>query len=194
VSPILESIGSVKGFGWGALLSSSSYESIATATGTGSSNTITFSSIPSTYASLQVRAITKTTDAGSGFSAFDMRINSDSALNYPYHRLRGDGASVFAQGYDAANGSNGVYLAPVVTTGLTNIFGAMILDIHDYTSTTKNKTVRTFIGGDANGSGSVVLTSSVWLNTSAVTSLSFVSPAYNWATGTTFALYGIKGA
>ena len=33
----------------------SSYESIASATGTGSSGTITFSSIPSTYQSLQLR-------------------------------------------------------------------------------------------------------------------------------------------
>ena len=44
MSPILESIGSVKGFGWGALLSSTAFESIASAVGTGSSGTITFSS------------------------------------------------------------------------------------------------------------------------------------------------------
>lgn len=170
------------------------FESIATATGTGSSNTITFNSIPGTYQHLQVRAITKNTDSGSGFSAFEMRINSDNSLNYPYHRMWANGSTVLAQGYTAAGGSNGVYLSPIATTGLTNIFAAMILDIHDYTSTTKNKTVRTFIAGDANGSGIIVLTSSVWLNTNAINSLSFVSLSGNFQTNTQFALYGIKGA
>ena len=169
------------------------FESIASATATGSSNTITFSSIPSTYQHLQVRAITKNADAGSGFSSFEMRMNGDSASNYPYHRIYGDGTTIYSQGYDAAGGGLGVYLAPLTTTGLTNIFAAMILDIHDYASTTKNKTVRTFIGGDANGSGQIVLTSSVWLNTSAITSLSFFIFARNFAAGTVFSLYGIKG-
>lgn len=174
---------------------SGSFESIATGTGTGSNSTITFSSIPSTYQHLQIRALVKNTDAGSGFSSFTLRLNSDSGMNYPYHRIWANGSTVLSQGYAASSGDTGAYLAPLTTTGLTNIFGVAIIDILDYASTTKNKTIRTFIGADANGSGIVVLTSSVWLNTNAVNTISLPCTfGQSWASGTQFALYGIKGA
>jgi hypothetical protein len=61
VSPILESIGSVKGFGWGAAgLLPPSYESIATVNITGNTSTVNFNSIPSTFKHLQLRAICRT--------------------------------------------------------------------------------------------------------------------------------------
>lgn len=170
-----------------------SFESIATGTGTGSSNTITFSSIPNTYKHLQIRALEKITDAGSGLSSLSIVLNSDSGLNYPYHRLFGNGTTVYAQGYDATNGGNGMYVGAVTTTGLTSIFGTAIYDFHDYASSSKYKTMRGFAGADYNGNGQVHLTSSVWLNTAAITSISLVANTTNWASGTQFALYGIKG-
>jgi len=164
----------------------SSYESIATATGTGSSGTITFSSIPSTYKHLQVRMISN----DGGYNQNGFRLNADSGSNYSTHYLTGDGAAASAGALVSTNRVSYVGFA----AGGANIYGAAVIDILDYASTTKNKTVRSFMGWDANGSGGVYLSSGVWLNTSAVTSLSIVDLAGNFTTASTFALYGIKGA
>lgn len=162
------------------------YESIATATGTGSSATITFSSIPSTYASLQIRIFAK----DGSLNQIGLRFNSDSGSNYSTHQLYGDGASVTASALTSTTRVS--YIGQAVATA--NIGGVSIVDVHDYASTSKNKTVRSFTGWDTNGSGEVKLTSGLWMNTSAVTSLSIVNLADNFTTTSVFSLYGIKGA
>jgi hypothetical protein len=79
-------------------------------------------------------------------------------------------------------------------TATANAMGSGILDIHDYTSTTKNKTFRSITGRDNNGSGQITLYSGLWLSTSAITSISLNTSGSNFTTASTFALYGIKGA
>ena len=79
---------------------------------------------------------------------------------------------------------------------MSNIFGAFIIDIHDYSSTSKYKTVRGFGGLDANNSSvdlEINLISGVWMNTAAISSIT-LSANDPFTTTTTFALYGIKGA
>lgn len=85
----------------------------------------------------------------------------------------------------------------VPTNGYSsNIFGVLIIDIHNYTLTTQNKTIRAFSGFDTNGAGVVSLNSGLWQNTNAVTQLSFSNEnnGFDWLAGTTVSLYGIKGA
>jgi len=179
----------------GAAASTSSYESIASATGTGSNSTITFSSIPATYKHLQIRAIVKNNIADTSISSGGMEINADSTnSNYAYHELAGDGSTASASG--TAN-SRPVY-GRVPQANYTNIMGVTIIDIHDYASTTKNKTIRIFDGCDTNSAnGFVELRSGLWMNTNTITSLTFYahswSSSYYFTTATTFALYGIKG-
>lgn len=174
-----------------------SYESIATATGTGSSTTITFSSIPGTYKHLQIRGIMRQTGSGGGggFSDFRIRFNSDTANNYAYHQLYADGSTVYNAGSSSAATTYFEYYALIPQNGTTaNVMGVSIIDIHDYASTTKNKTLRAFNGTDNNGAGWVHLDSGVWLSTSAITSVSLIAPTgINFSTSSTFALYGIKG-
>lgn len=178
------------------------FESIATATGTGSSNTITFSSIPSGYQHLQVRFICKNTDTATDASTpVLIRINTDNSANYTWHRLSGNGATASAGGSSAVNTSMTTdrTIALSSATALANMMGVGIIDIHDYASTTRHKTARIFAGMDTNRTtaptGTVVLASGLYVNgTAAVTSLSFVTGTGNWTTTTQFALYGIKGA
>ena len=67
-----------------------SYESIMTATGTGSSNTITFTSIPSTYKHLQFMVHSLSTGAADWVN---IRMNNDSTSgNYYGHKLYGTGS------------------------------------------------------------------------------------------------------
>jgi hypothetical protein len=173
-----------------------SYESIATAVGTGSASTISLTSIPSTYKHLQVRATFKTT--GTGFYGDDLilRLNSDTGSNYAWHILKGNGSAASASGVSSTTSMRCGY-AFSSDSALTDRVFTAIVDIHDYASTTKNKTVRVFSGGDANiadTSFQVFLTSGLWVNTSAVTSLTFsTSSALNWTSATQVSLYGIKG-
>ncbi len=176
----------------GVAASTSSYESIATATGTGSNTTITFSSIPSTYKHLQIRYIAQRT-TGAGNQTLRVTFNSDSTTTYDYHRLQGDGAAASAAG--TATAAFGL-IVPGAGNNSTNITGVGIIDIHDYASTTKNKTTRYFSGYDSNNTegGIASLGSFLWRSTSAITQIDVKFSADNFATSSTFALYGIKGA
>ena len=171
----------------------SSFESIASATGTGSSATITFSSIPSTYASLQIRALSLG-DSATYTTTLDLTFNSDTGSNYSWHFLLGDGSSAGAGG--SANANNVFLLgANMGTSAGANIGAANIIDIIDYASTTKNKTVRYFCGADGNVGGGVcylTLGSGLWRNTTAITSITLTANQ-NFTTATRFSLYGIKG-
>ena len=168
---------------------SGSYESIATTTvGSGGQATITFSSIPSTYKHLQLRCLargsTGTLDAQSV-----MRLNSDSATNYSYHRIYGDGTA----GSDgAANQTHGMAGINAGASSLANTFAVAVVDIFDYANTDKYKTVRVLTGYDQNGSGAVYLWSNSWRSTSAVSSITITTSA-NFSQYSSFALYGIKG-
>jgi hypothetical protein len=69
------------------------------------------------------------------------------------------------------------------------------MDILDYTSANKNKTVRMLSGVDNNGTGSILFTSILWMNsTDAISSIRFTVNTGNFAEFSKFALYGIKGA
>jgi hypothetical protein len=167
-----------------------SFESIASATGTGSSGNITFSSIPSTYTSLQIRLIGRD-GAGTGTSNFGIQINSDTGSNYTRHNLRGNGTSATAGGSASTSSISGTILP--LSNQTANTMGVSIVDIHDYASTSKYKTVRIFGGVDLNGSGTVSLESGLWMSTSAITSITLIPGWTTWTTNTTIALYGIKG-
>jgi hypothetical protein len=164
-----------------------SYESIATATGTGSSGTITFSGIPSTYKHLQIRMI-----ANDGAeNNISLRFNS-STSGYSNHTLTGDGSSALASGSAGTNRMSNVGW----TSPTTNAMSGTIVDIIDYASTTKNKTVRSFVGRDNNSGNTdsfVRLMSGLWENTSAVTSIELLDAGGSFTTNSVFSLYGIKG-
>lgn len=165
-----------------------SYESIATIAGDGSSATITFSSIPSTYTSLQLRANILTDTAG---KTLLWRLNADTGTNYTAHSLYGSGAAAGANNSTIVTSSD--FFNQVTGTGTTQPT-AVILDLHDYASTTKYKTVRSIAGVDKNGSGEIDLNSGLWLSTAAVTSLTIRMSSGYFTTSSIFSLYGIKGA
>lgn len=162
-----------------------SYESIATLSGNGSSTSLTFTSIPSTYKHLQIRALGRNS---SGY----IRFNSDTGANYARHWIRGSGAAVSAN--SGTSQTEAFAFEFPDNTDTANIYGAGIVDILDYADTNKRKTIRSLTGTDKNGSGSIYFFSGLWMNTAAITSITIYSPANAPTTDTKFALYGIKGA
>lgn len=167
------------------------FVSIATATGTGSSGTITFSSIPSGYSSLQIRGIMRT----DGSSTANIILNGDTGSNYAAHQLYGDGTTAGGGGVASSTSITQGGILGYGNTAAANLVGAFILDIHDYASTTRNKTTRVFTGRDDNSTATFLrLGSGLWMSTAAVTSVSIVLVSNNFTSQTSFALYGIKGA
>jgi hypothetical protein len=169
------------------------YDSIATTTVSSSVSTITFSSIPATYTHLQLRIIARGTVAQGEMQTF-YRFNSDTGTNYAYHLFRGNGSAAFSDGGTSASQASAQtrYSAANATSG---IFGAGVTDILDYANTSKYTTIRNLGGVDANGSGQVYYTSGLWMNTSAVTSITIgINDGGDFAQYSSFALYGIKGA
>lgn len=177
-------------------LVTNSYESIQTVTLTSTQATVDFTSIPSTFKHLQIRYIARNSAANTdGYQAIQFNNDSTNGNYYFYHFLEGVGSNPVVS---AAGGTNAGILAGRNSgaSATSGVFGAGIIDILDYTNTNKNKVVRVLAGSDNNGSGNVLdLSSGFWLNTAAVTSIKLLAGlgGYSFVSGTTFALYGIKG-
>ena len=172
----------------------SSYESIATVTvGSGGAANVEFTSIPSGFEHLQIRAIARSTKASVDNAFVNMQINSDTGANYSYHDLYGDGSSVAAGAITSVTQN---YIQRITaSTAAASIFGTFVIDILDYKNTNKYKTLKSLGGFDLNGSGQIYLVSGSWRNTNAITSLKFTSQTTgDFAQYSQFALYGIKGA
>ena len=162
---------------------SGAYDAIASTTLSAATASITFSGIPSTYTHLQLRGIAKNT---TGATNPIITFNGDSATNYVWHQLYGDGASAGATASPTNAGIGFTYSS-------ASQFSGFVMDILDYASITKNKTVRTLGGADNNGSGYAVLTSGSWLNSSsAINSITFATGSTTFTQYSSFALYGIK--
>jgi hypothetical protein len=161
------------------------FESISTTTLGGNQASINITSIPQTYTHLQLRMFFKTsaTDLGSGIIQF----NGDTASNYSWHVLGGNGSSAFS--------TSGATQSSMLT-GYSNqdstYFGVSIIDILDYKDTNKYKTIRVLAGLDRNGSGYSDLVSGNWRSTSAVTSILLTPQSANYSQYSSFALYGVK--
>jgi hypothetical protein len=168
---------------------------IATSTvGAGGVATVTFSSIPANYEHLQLRYITRNNRSGQSVDAINIRANSDTAANYANHRLQGDGSSVSSSGGTSLGYA--IFGQTTASTATASVFAVGIMDILDYSNTSKYKTFRTLSGFDANAApGYIGLYSGLWQSTSAINSLTISS---NDGSGilqySSFALYGIKKA
>lgn len=166
-----------------------------TTVGSGGASSVTFSSIPQEYEHLQIRFIARDNRSLS-YSYFGLRFNGDTGNNYRNHYLKGTGSVVVSgtDGVGARLTSDGI---PGSTVS-SNIFGVGIIDILDYKSTNKNKTVRILVGNDTNGGGDIYFNSGLWFATpAAITSITIIDQSNaegNFSQYSSFALYGIKTA
>lgn len=136
------------------------------------------------------------TTASAGFDDLWIRFNGDTSTNYKPHYLQGNGSGVFA---GTATGNTFINSQAIVMrdSNSANMMSVGIIDVHDYASTSKNKTVRMFQGGNTNGGAGgqqIYVNSGLWIDTTAISSISLITGNNNWTTTTQFALYGITGS
>jgi hypothetical protein len=166
------------------------FYNIATSLPSGSS-IADFTSIPSGYASLQIRI-----RGFAGGGDLRMRFNGDTGSNYAWQTISGYNGTVYGQSVSGVDhlrlASNADTRAAMSSTYPT----VVVIDIPTYTSTSQLKVFKaqggvnqnSLAGSDINGN------SGVWNNTAAITSIRIFNGATSFTSGTSIALYGIGGA
>jgi hypothetical protein len=168
------------------------YTPIATTNGTGSSSSITFSSIPATYTDLRIVVSNAALVSGSDTNLI-FKINSDTASNYSMTNLgaRALSSTPFSARQSTAYGGINYYTAIGTQKGMSQI------DFMNYSNATTYKTVlcnSRVDEGNATYSGVEVLVN-LWRSTAAISTIKIETfSGSNLTTGSTFSLYGILAA
>ena len=161
------------------------YTPIASITLGAAASSVTFSSIPQTYTDLVLVMNTK----GSTANYPRVIINSDSGSNYSRTYLTGTGTSAVS-GRNSNLVGNASLTAYAVNSS-SNFVLNIIVNVFNYSNTTTYKTMLSK-ANDANTG--VDLSSILWRSTSAITNLQLALDTGDYASGSTFNLYGILGA
>jgi hypothetical protein len=149
-------------------------ETVATAT-----SSVTFASIPQGYTDLRVVVNYKMAT----INYINFQINGDTANNYSFTYLRGDGTSAVSG--RAAN-------IPVVAGSAGGTFGILTTDFQSYSNTNVFKTI---LLRSSSGSNEARANVALWRSTAAITSLTLMGDSpISFDIGTTFSLYGIANA
>jgi len=162
---------------------------IASTTLSTTATTVTFNSIPNTYDDLQLIVYGRA-DTASNYGR--VRFNNDSGTNYSFTYLYGNGTSALSA--QSSNNTSG-YVFYFEIPSAANTFGSAKLDILNYANTTYNKSWLVRDAHDLNGSGTTDLAAGLYRSTSAISRLDvIIQGTGNFASGSVFALYGIKKA
>lgn len=176
-------------------LVTNNFKSIQTITVTsGGTTDFSFTSIPSTYKHLQLRAIGRTSVNGQQTN-INMRVNNDTSStltnSYFYTQNPSNGSSISAGWSAADNQILGMRVPGSPAT--SNAFGWAIWDFVDYANTNKLKTIRIWTGQalDTSANSAQFFTVALWNSTSAINRIDILQ-----STGieqySKFALYGVQ--
>jgi hypothetical protein len=160
----------------------STYSQIATTTLGSAAASITLSSIPQIYTNLVLVVNGSSPNDSNG----QIQFNGDTGSNYSMTVLNGNGSS--ATSARTTNATN--FLVFTDGTG-TAAPGMGVTHIMGYSNTTTFKTSLSRHGGSTTAVRAVV---GLWRNTAAINQILMYTDNANFNTGTTFTLYGIKGA
>lgn len=165
------------------------YTPIATATLTGSSTGVAFSSIPTTYTDLIIVASMRSAAASDTFNTYIKESTYGySTSDYSYTRLYGNGSSAASNRVTSAGNWAGEEICP--SGQPSDARSTHIWQINNYSNTTTFKTML-YRGNVASDLVSAQV--GLWRKTDAVTQVGFYSGVAANLTGT-ITLYGVKSA
>ena len=157
------------------------YEPVATTTTSSSVTNVEFTSITGSYTDLVL--VSNIIGSGTGYPS--IRFNGDTGTNYNILQMYGNGTTA---GSDRANNYSSIVI-PFIGRYATTAGYMDIVNIMDYSNTTTYKTVIGRSGRAANGTDATV---GMWRNTAAITTIRINALDANFASGSTFTIYGIK--
>lgn len=165
------------------------YEPIATVLLNSPTTTISFSSISGSYTDLIISGSCRIDDDTSGARNLHLRFNDDSNDNYNYMYMLGDGSSPGS----GRERSTYQLITSSVGNDQTSRYSAENWQICNYSNTTTFKTV--LMRHMVDFGNQVQVFAGLWRSTAAITKVSIIAGgAKNWASGSTFTLYGITAA
>jgi hypothetical protein len=161
----------------------STYTPIATQTLGSAASSVTFSSISGSYTDLRLVYNGKITATNKDFR---YQFNGDTSAVYSYTWLGGNGSS-------ASSGrlSGSTYLAAYALVGSSAQPATITIDMMNYSNTT---TFKTALLRNSDAPSEVITYVGLWRSTSAITSITLFPNTDQFATGSTFTLYGIASA
>ena len=166
------------------------YTLIASNTLSSSAASVTFSAIPADYTDLVLR-VSARDSADTPISAASIRYNSDTATNYSFTRLDGDGSAAASSRSSNSTAIGQALIEP--STYTANTFGSLELYIPSYT-VSQNKP-NGFFGVTENNATEAEIRAAafLWRNTATISSILFIAPN-NFVSGSSFFLYGISSS
>jgi hypothetical protein len=164
------------------------YDSIATTTLGSANNTITFSSISSNYTDLRIVGAL-TTDGSEGLIGLRFNNSSGAATTYSSTWIEGTGTT-------AANGrdTNGNYIQVGYSASTANNPSFITVDVLNYVSSTHKIALTAGYPPIVSGTTRLLNCVGVFRDTSVINRVDIVSFGGSFQVGSTFSLYGIKGA
>jgi hypothetical protein len=162
------------------------YEPIATTTLGSAAPSYTFASIPQGYTDLRIVFDGQTVTGSS--NAIAIRFNGSSAAYYSRTFIGGNGSSAFS--------GRGTNLTEAATCYVPQSQTNVTWDIMNYSNTT---TFKTALSKGSDASSEVIQHIFLWRgstgsSTAAITDVTILLTAGNFAVGSTFTLYGIEAA
>ena len=187
---------------WDGTTATSAFDSLGVYVLASNTTSITFSNIPQTYSHLQLRVIARGS-SGSGAGELDVRLGTGTASSSSIYSRHNFGV------YSPTSSTSGVDYNTTATTttfrgcgqvalasDLANVYGSMILDVLDYTSTSKLKTIRSITGVNDNNNGlcsNIYYTAGLWQASTAVNVVNiYLHAGSDFLPYSSFALYGVK--
>lgn len=191
--PIIGSLAGASSRGLGGLgtfvlaTSSGSFESIASYKLGTNSASFDFTSIPSTYAHLQIRIYSRNTGND---NKFKLTFNGDSTDSNYYNQA-------FYSGSGAMGGWS--YNYPWIGYGPessnnSSLFSGYTIDIHDYANANKKKNTRSIGGYGVVSGGYFWYQNHSWVTAAVINRIEVTSLGTAFGTGSVCSLYGIKGS
>jgi hypothetical protein len=144
---------------------------------------VEFTGISSAYTDLVI--VASNIVASASFPNIQLRFNSDTGTNYSFTQIYGNGTSA---GSDRAPNYSSIII-PFPDRYTTSAGYIQIANIQNYSNTTTYKTLLGRSGNAGSGTSAAV---GMWRNTAAITSITITAVDANFASGSTFTLYGIK--
>ena len=165
------------------------FDLLETTTLSTSASSVTFSGLGaySDYKHLHIRMIARSNHTSVNDNNW-LEFNGDTtSSNYKYHAMNGSGSSV------SSFGGSPLFISEVsAASEATGNFAVKVIDILDFSSASKNTTIRNLMGKTGTAGQRATLSSGLWIDTSAVTSIRTYLSSGSFIAGSRLSLYGSK--
>lgn len=162
-------------------MATNTYVEIGKVTTTGSVSSVEFTGISSGYTDLRI--VNNVIGVGTG--SVLMQFNNDTSTNYSITRVGGNGSTATSNRVTSQTSLSLSWSAAYTSSGRLT----QIADIMNYSNTTTFKNV---VCRSGKADNAVDLIAGLWRSTSAITSIKLLAETSNFASGSTFSLYGIR--